>query len=232
MPAGSLNRERDSYTRGRLESRFVSAAPPVDAKEDADLAALLRRYYDYRVWRLVRGYILSSNNDRRSLHKLVETVVRVGLTILLAKTKEEAEHVKRILVTTDFSCRRIENQPPQIEPDTLVEPSGTGFALGQTAIGRDVALGSNPAESVWTLTIDVELRMSQATALKQRPDVVDSVMKALERSIPLNLDYVLRFHVEDNDYTMLLSRVEEKRRKAGAFPPVVGLNSALGKVKD
>jgi hypothetical protein len=222
MPARAQSIESDKYIRGRLESRFVSAA----ARDEADdLDALLLRYYSYRVLRHVRSYILSSSNDRGSLHKLVQTVIRLGFSILLSRSREEARAADQVLVSTDFDCRRIGSQP-------LTEASGSGFALGHAAIGRDIALGSSPAETVWTLTIDVELKMSQATALKQRPDVVECIMKALERAIPLNLDYVLRFRVDERDYTMKLVRVDDKKLEEGVAVPVIGLNTALGKIKE
>lgn len=224
MPAWAHPIERDNYIRGRLESRFVSTAPHADTEDADDLAALLRSYYEYRVRRLVRAYILSSSNDRASLHKLVQTVIRLGFSILLSRSGEEAGAAGQILVMTDFACRRIGSQP-------LMEASGSGFALGHAPIGRDIALGAYPAETVWTLTIDVELKMAQATELRQRPDVVGCIMRALERAIPLNLDYVLSFRVDESDYTMRLMRVDKKQRKAGAEPPVVGLNTALGKVE-
>ncbi|MCP4570766.1 MAG: hypothetical protein GY838_00280 [bacterium] len=232
MEPGKPSTETKCYRRGRLESRFVHAASPDAAEENTDLAVLLRRYYDYRVWRLIRGYILSSNNDKRSLRKLVQTVVRVGFSILLAESRDEARDADRILVTTDFSCRRIENQPPQFASEKPVEPSSAGFALGQASIGRDIALGSNPAESVWTVTIDVELKMAQAVVLQRRPEVVDGIMKALERAVPLNLDYVLCFHVDEDDYVGLLFAVDGTKREAGEFPPVLGLNSALGRIRE
>ncbi len=224
MPAGPDPFERDKYIRGRLESRFVSAAPLEDAEETDDLASLLRSYYEFRVWRHVRAFILSSSNDQASLHKLVQTVIRLGFLILLSRTKEEAQAARQVLVETKFTCQRIGSQP-------LMEASGSGFALGHAAIGRDIALGSSPAETVWTLTIEVELKMSQATMLRQRPDVVESIMNALERAVPLNLDYVLRFRVDESDFTMQLMRADEKQEEAGVAPPVVGLNTALGKVK-
>lgn len=225
MSTGARPIEWDNYTRGRLESHFVSGGPQDRTKDaDDDLDILLQRYYEYRVCRIVRAYILSSSNDRFSLHKLVETVVRLGFSILLSKSSEEAQAAGKILVVTDFAHRRIGSRP-------LVETSSPGFALGHAPIGRDIALGASPAETVWTLTIEVELKMSQATALKQRPDIVDCLMSALERAIPLNLDYVLRFHVGESDYTMLLPRVEGAKRRKGVVPLVIGLNTALGKVK-
>jgi hypothetical protein len=224
MPARAHPVERDNYIRGRLESRFVSAAPQTETADIDDLATLLRSYYEYRVWRHVRSYILSSSNDKLSLHKLVQTVVRLGFSILLSRSREEAQAAGQILVVTDFACRRIGSQP-------VMEANSSGFALGHAAIGRDIALGASPAETVWTVTIDVELKMSQATALRQRPDVVECIMKALERAIPLNLDYVLRFQVDESDYAMRLMRVDDAQRKAGVAPPIVGLNTALGKVK-
>jgi hypothetical protein len=225
MPSRVPPIEADTYIRGRLESRFVSAAARGEGEEIDDLAALLLKYYEYRVRRHVRSYILSSSNDEDSLHKLVQTVIRLGFSILLSRSREEARAAEQILVSTDFACWRIGSQP-------LMEASGSGFALGHAAIGRDIALGSSPAETVWTLTINVKLQMSQATALAQRPDVVECIMKALERAVPLNLDYVLRFRVDERDYTMRLMRVDDKQRGAGIAPPVVGLNTALGKVKE
>jgi hypothetical protein len=224
LPARAHPVERDNYIRGRLESRFVSASPQTETAEIDDLAELLRSYYEYRVWRHVRSFILSSSNDRLSLHKLVQTVVRLGFSILLSKSKEEAQASDQILVVTDFACRRIGSPP-------VMKASSSGFALGHAAIGRDIALGDSPAETVWTVIINVELKMSQATELRQRPDVVECIMKALERAIPLNLDYVLRFQVDESDYTMQLIRADDAKRRIGVAPPVVGLNTALGKVK-
>jgi hypothetical protein len=224
MPTGARAIEWDNYIRGRLESHFVSAGPQDGTKDADDLDILLQRYYEYRVRRLVRAYILSSSNDRVSLHKIVQTIVRLGFSILLSKSSEQAQAAGQILVVTNFAHRRIGSRP-------LVETSSSGFALGHAPIGRDIALGASPAETVWTLTIDVELKMSQATALKQRPDVVDCFMCALERAIPLNLDYVLRFHVGESDFTMLLMGAKDAKRKRSVVPPVLGLNTALGKVK-
>jgi hypothetical protein len=223
MRARSL--ERDNYARGRLESRFVSAAPQAEQAETDDVAALLRAYCEYRVRRHIRSYMLSSSNDRSSLHKLVQTVIRLSFSILLSRSREEAQAAEQILVTTDFTCQRIGGQP-------LTEASSSGFALGRAPIGRDIALGSSPAETVWTLTIDVELKMAQATVLARRPDIVECLMKSLERAVPLNLDYVLRFRVDERDYTMRLARIDDARRETGIAPPMVGLNTALGKVKE
>ncbi|UCF05185.1 MAG: hypothetical protein JSV33_14905 [bacterium] len=224
MSTGALSIERDSYIRGRVESRFVSSTPRDETVEDNDVTALLRTYYEYRVWRHVRAYILSSSNDQDSLRKLVQTVVCLGFSILLATSREEAEEVGRAPVTIGLECRRIGSRP-------LVESSGSGFALGSAPIGQEIALGSSPAETVWTLTIDVELKMAQATVLRQRPDVVDCIMSSLERAVPLNLDYVLRFRVSESDYTMQLIRKDEEKGTTGVELPVVGLNTALGKVR-
>ncbi|GEM_PF-3562721 len=224
MPSAARSPEHDKYIRGKLENRFVSAAMQDETGEKDDLGELLRCYYEYRVWRHVRSYILSSSNDSLSLRKLVQTIVRLGFSILLSRTAEEAKAAERILVTSDFSCRRIESQPPPGK-------SGSGFALGHAAIGRDIALGASPAETVWTLTIDVELKMSQATVLKERPEAVACILRSLERAIPLNLDYILRFQVDESDYTMQLTHVTEEQLKAGVTPAVIGLNTALGKVK-
>lgn len=225
MPTEWLLNERDNYIRGRLESRFVSTAPQTGTDEEGELSTILRRYYEYRVRRHIRSFILSSCNDVSSLHKLVQTVIRLGFSILLSRSKEEARAAKNILVKTDLACQRIGGQP-------LRETSGSGFALGQAAIGRDIALGEYPAETVWTLTIDVELKMSRASALRQRPDIVECLMRSLERAIPLNLDYVLRFMVDKSDYTMQLVREDDAKKKTGVAPPIVGLNTALGKVKN
>ncbi len=225
MSASVLPVDRDNYVRGRLESRFVSAAPQAESADTDDLALVIQRYYAYRVWRHVRSYILSSSNDAISLHKLVQTVIRLGFSILLSRNREEAQASELVLVETDFTCRRLGGQ-------TQTLTSGSGFALGRAAIGRDIALGASPSESVWTLTIDVELKMSQATTLRRRPDFVECIMRALERAVPLNLDYVLRFHVDEGDYTMRLMRPNAAQLKAGIAPPIVGLNTALGKVKE
>lgn len=224
MYARAQPSERDKYVRGRVESRFVSAASSAETRDADVVDELLQSYYEYRVCRHVRSYILSCSNDTSSLRKLIRTIVRLGFSILLSRSREEAQAAERTIVMTEFSCRRIGSQP-------LSEASSSGFALSRAPIGRDIALGSSPAETVWTLTIDVELTMSQSTTLRQRPDIVDCIMRALERAVPLNLDYVLRFKVGKDDYTMKLMRADEADWEAGLAPPVIGLNTALGKVK-
>jgi hypothetical protein len=216
--------ERDRYIRGRIESRFVSMSACKETREADELDGLLKKYYEYRVWRHVRSFILSSSNDRDSLRNLVQTVIRLGFSILLSRCSDEAREAGKILLTTDFDCRRIGGQP-------LKKTSGSGFALGQASIGDDNALGSSPAETVWTLTINVELSMAQAMKLGRCPGVVESILKALERAVPLNLDFVLRFQVSEGDYTMRLMKVDEARDEDGVMPPIMGLNTAIGKVK-
>ena len=210
-----------TISRGTLGNSFLT---PVDLKSNDRQAEspeekLTRKYFEYRVQRLLRTYRLSDANDLEGLRGLLESAVRLAFGIVLSKTREESKEADKVPVRLrmTFAAESLEREKASSLGDVM-----------QCILGHNMILGRESSEAVPCVQIRIELKMSQLSSLRSNPRVLRHIMFALERLVPLNLDYRLSFVIRKEDWCFRIDQSATRKDAADAAAPVLGVSSVLG----
>ena len=212
-----------------LGSRIAYAMPDIIGKRSADIRKTKRRgfdlvseedmlsgaYLDYEISREIRTYLLSSASGIDSLRILIEALVDKVLRIAISNGQEDHSGQKKIAVDARIICRQI--------PANYSRMQGLGDSRG-SILGETFLTNGNDGERVPNLQIIIIMSGGQLTRLDRNPQIRQWLIRALDQSIPLNLDYQALIAVRKEDHDFRLAEPGGSVR--------LGFTTALGKVPE
>lgn len=210
-PGNATLYARGSIETGYLHDKYEDFLERQGADETSPEDELISSYFDYHVTRLINLYLLSPASGRDDLESLLEMIVRLAFRIMVARDLDEVKACEQIRAHTVLGRVAVD------------DVKGAHFELGRegkSESGRNMILGASTSEEVPRLELTVEISLRQLTALRSRPNVVRTIMNALEDAVPLNLDYTLGFRVRLEDCSFRLAAADRS--------PMLGITTALG----